>query len=120
MSRNVQFQPLRGTQAKLLALQSGTDPDTGASVLPLQTGELYFATDTQNVFMGCPGFNGLGYIQIGDQTQVNERLDQLIVIMEGIRRVLVATALRENSGNEADYDPATISSELASVSPIGR
>ena len=119
MSRNLQLQHLRGTQAQLLTLQSGIDPDTGAQVLPLQMGELYFATDTQNVFMGIPG-TGSGYIQIGDQTQVNERLDQLICIMEGIRRVLVDIAIREKSGNENDYNPALISTELAQTSPVGR
>ena len=119
MGRNLQIQHLRGTQAQLLTLQLGKDPDTGLSAMPLQMGELYFATDTQNVFMGIPG-TGSGYIQIGDQTQVNERLDQLIAIMEGIRRVLVDTALREKSGHENDYDPAQISSELAAISPVGR
>jgi hypothetical protein len=111
MARNVQFQVLRGVQGDLQTLQSSANP--------LAMGEMYFATDTNLLFFGTPGF-GVGYIQIGDQTQVNERLDQLIAIMEGIRRVLVATALREKSGNEADYDPATISTELAVISPIGR
>ena len=119
MSRNVQFQHLRGTQAQLSTLTAGIDPDTGNQVNPLQFGELYFATDTLNVFMGAPGV-GIGYIQIGDQTQVNERLDQLIAIMEGVRRALVVLATQGGLAKEIDFDSAYISTELAAQAPIGR
>src|SRR5271170_3895681 len=120
MSRNVQFQVLRGTQAQLSTLTAGNDPDTDAAVNPLQLGELYFATDTGNLFLGNPGV-GLGYILLGDQTAVNERLDQLIVLMECTRRALVALACQDSNGNkELDFDPATISEELAASAPIGR
>ncbi len=119
MSRNLQFQFLRGTQSQLSNLVSGVDPDTGNAINPLQFGELYFATDTLNVFMGTPGL-GIGYIQIGDQTQVNERLDQLIAIMEATRRALVMIACEGNKAKEIDFDPAAISQELAALGPSGR
>ena len=107
MARNVQFQPLRGVQANL------------QSAMPLALGEMYFATDTGNLFFGNPGV-GLGYIQLGDTSQVNARLEQLIVIMECTRRALVALVCKEGFAQEMDFDPATISEELASSAPIGR
>lgn len=110
MSRNVQLQILRGTFAQLSTLMSGFDPDTGNTVNPLQAGEWYFAEDTQQVFLGMPGF-GIGYIQIGDVTKVNEKLNQLICIMEATRRATVAIATGDRS-NEKDFDPNTIATEM--------
>lgn len=107
MARNVTFQPLRGTQSNL------------QSAMPLSLGEMYFCTDTANLAVGTPGI-GIGYIILGDTTQVNERLDQLIVIMEGVRRALVILACEGGRANELDFDPNTISEELASSTPIGR
>lgn len=107
MARNVQFQPLRGVQSNL------------PSAMPLALGEMYFCTDTNLLVFGTPGV-GIGYITLGDVTQVNERLDQLIVLMEGVRRALVAIALKDKAGAEIDFDPSTISQELGVVSPIGR
>lgn len=113
MSRNVQFQVLRGTRAQLSTLQGGIDPDTGAAANPLAMGELYFATDTTQIFMGWPG-NGSGVIEIGDVTEVNSRLDQLIVLMEAVRRALVvlATSGPNIQAHEMDFDPAMIYAEL--------
>lgn len=107
MARNVQFQPLRGVQANLQA------------AMPLALGEMYFCTDTGVLVFGTPGV-GAGYITLGDVTQLNERLDQLIVLMECVRRALVATALKDRTGTEVDFDPSVISMELGVVSPIGR
>jgi hypothetical protein len=108
MARNVQFQPLRGTQANL------------QTAMPLALGEMYFATDTGNLFFGTPG-TGLGYIQLGDTSQVNDRLDQLIVLMECTRRALVALACQDSKGNkEMDFDPGTIAAELATTQIAGR
>ena len=110
MARNVALQVLRGTQANLQNVQS--------SGTPLQSGEMYFATDTGNLFFGTPGF-GIGYIQLGDTTKVNERLEQLIVLMECVRRALVTVACQGNQAKESDFDPAVISQELATASPAG-
>lgn len=107
MARNILLQPLRGAQINL------------SQAMPLALGEMYFCTDTNLLIFGTPGI-GQGYITLGDVTQVNEKLDQLIVIMEGVRRVLVAIALNDKAGAEIDFDPATISNELAAASPIGR
>jgi hypothetical protein len=107
MARNVAFQTLRGVQGNL------------QSAMPLALGEMFFATDTGSLFFGTPGV-GLGYIQIGDTSQVNEKLDQLIVIMEATRRAMVALVCKEGIAKELDFDPATISTELAAQSPVGR
>jgi hypothetical protein len=109
MARNVTLQILRGTQANI------------ASAMPLALGEMYFGTDTGNLFFGTPGV-GIGYIQLGDTTQVNEKLEQLIVLMECVRRAMVVLACEGTAGRakEIDFDPATISEELASSSPVGR
>ena len=104
--RNLAFQPLRGVQANL------------ANAMPLGLGEMYFCTDTNLLIFGTPGI-GIGYITLGDVTQVNERLDRLTVIMEGVRRALVAIALNDKVGCEMDFDPTTISTELGMTSPTG-
>jgi len=104
--RNLTFQPLRGVQANL------------TTAMPLSLGEMYFCTDTSLLIFGTPGV-GVGYITLGDVTQVNERLDRLTVIMEGVRRALVATALNDKVGCETDFDPETISKELGVMSPTG-
>ena len=110
MSRNVQFQHLRGTYANLLALQSGTDPDTGALVLPLQTGELYFAIDTRTVFMGTPG-TGLGYIQIGDTTKVNETMQACLTELKAMRLALTCLACEGGKNKPTDFDPESVVSQ---------
>jgi hypothetical protein len=100
MSRQIQLQVFRGTQAKL-----------NTQTPPLQLGEMYFATDTGNLFFGTPGV-GVGYIQLGDTSQVNERLEQLIVLMEAVRRALVALACQGGLSNPQDFDCAAIAQEL--------
>lgn len=110
MARNVAFQVLRGTYSSLL---------TNQTTSPLAWGEMYFGTDTGNLYFGTPG-TGLGFITIGDTSAVNDRLDQLIVIMEAVRRALVVLACKEGHGSEQDFDLAVISEELASSTPIGR
>ena len=117
MSRNVQFQILRGTRAQLSSIVAGVDPDTGNAINPLQFGELYFATDTLNIFMGTPGL-GIGYIQIGDTTQVNERLEQLILIMESVRRALVALACEGGKSQPVDFDLVNIAAELSGTDSL--
>jgi hypothetical protein len=98
MARNVQFQVLRGVQANL------------QEALPLALGEMYFATDTGNLFFGTPGV-GIGYIQIGDTTQVNETLQQIAVLLEAIRRTLVVLACDGGHANPKDFEPAAIAQE---------
>lgn len=56
MGRNVQFQHLRGSYAQLLTLQSGGSP--------LAIGEVYFATDTLNVYIGQPSASN-GFTLVG-------------------------------------------------------
>jgi hypothetical protein len=117
MSRNVQLQILRGPFAALTSLVGGIDYDTGATVSPLALGEMFFATDTNAFYLGTPGI-GIGYIQVGDTTQMAEQLAQLIVIMESMRRATVTIACQDGKAREIDFDPATISEELASSQPL--
>lgn len=102
MARNVTIQVLRGVQANIPVLSMG---------------EMFFATDTGNLFFGTPGF-GLGYVQIGDTTKVNERLEQLILIMEAMRRALVAIACEGQRNNPQDFDVAMIAQELSGTDSI--
>lgn len=104
MARNVTIQILRGVQA---------------NIPTLAIGEFFFATDTGNLFIGNPGF-GLGYLQIAEVTQVNERLEQLIVLMESVRRALVSIACEGGKAKETDFDPTVIAEELATTTPAGR
>ena len=112
MSRNFVLQVLRGTYSQFLSVQGGVDPDTGLTTTPLAWGEMFFTIDTNALYFGTPGV-GLGYIQIGDATQVNERLDQLIMINEAIRRALVAIACDGGRANPEDFDVSAISQELS-------
>jgi hypothetical protein len=95
MARNVSLQVLRGIQA---------------NIPTLALGEMYFATDTNNLFFGTPGV-GIGYIQIGDTTQVNETLKKILLCMESTRRALVALACEGGRNNPQDFDPRTIAME---------
>ena len=101
MARNVQFLVLRGVQANI-----PTD---------LALGELYFSTDTNNLFFGTPGV-GRGYIQIGDTTQVNETLSKILLVMESMRRALVALACEGGQSNPKDFDTAIIAAEAGTDS----
>lgn len=103
MSRSIQLQVLRGTFAQLQTLQTGTDPDSGQATNPLQQGELYFATDSQALYMGMPGV-GSGLIQIGDMSDVSDKLDQLIAVMVATKRAIVAMACEDKKNNPRDFD----------------
>lgn len=117
MSRNVQLQVLRGTFAQLQTLIGGIDPDTGAQTLPLQMGEPYFATDQGNFYFGTPGY-GVGYVQVGDTTQVNETLKQMLVVMESMRRAVVALACEGKRNDPRDFDLAFIDREIQPVDDV--
>jgi hypothetical protein len=99
MARNIQFQVLRGVKANV-------PPD-------LSFGEMYFATDVNALLFGTPGI-GVGYIQVGDTSQVNERLEQIALIMEGARRALVELVCtgKNGSARPEDFSPATIAKEF--------
>jgi|ERR1700675_3442045 len=92
MARNIAIQVLRGVRANLQA------------AMPLALGEMYFATDTGSLFFGTPG-TGLGYIQLGDTTQVNETLLNLLSELKAIRLALVALACEGGKNKPTDFDP---------------
>jgi hypothetical protein len=96
MARNVALQVLRGVQANI-------PPD-------LALGEMYFATDSGNLFFGTPGF-GLGYIQIGDTTQVNETLKKILMSLECTRRARIAIACEGGRNKPTDFEPTVIDDE---------
>src|SRR5438445_1933917 len=103
MARNVKFQILRGTQANLPS--------------DLALGEMYFASDSNLLFFGTPGI-GKGYIQIADEADVKEKLDQLILIMESMRRAMVALACQGGTALPQDFDVDTIAREINSTDGI--
>lgn len=97
MGRNVQLQILRGAEGSLPSIS-------------LAQGEFYFANDTGNLFIGIPGF-GLGYIQIGDMSQISDQLTQQGLTLEAIRRALVAIACEGGRNKPIDFDPVAIGTE---------
>jgi hypothetical protein len=70
----------------------------------LAWGEFFFAEDTFQLFVGTPGF-GLGYIQIGDTTNVNETLLQILAELKAMRLALVALATESGRNKDSDFDP---------------
>jgi len=95
VARNVTVQVLRGVQANI------------QSAMPLSLGEMYFATDTGVLYFGTPGV-GLGYVQIGDMSQISDLLTQQNLILEGMRRAMVAIACEGKRNDERDFDPLFI------------
>ena len=107
MSRNLQFQVLRGTYGQFRSLVAGVDPDTQLSVNPLQLGEMYFTTDTNNLYFGTPGV-GVGYIQIGDTSQVNETMQACLTELTSIRLALTCLACEGGKYKPTDFDPEQV------------
>ena len=105
MARNVTFQPLRGVQANL------------RTALPLALGEMYFATDTGILFFGTPGV-GLGYIQLGDTTRVNETLLQILSELRAMRIALTKLACEGGGAQPRDFDPQLLDGEVGDQAQI--
>lgn len=99
MARNVQFQVLRGVQANL------------QTAMPLVMGEMYFATDTGNLFFGTPGV-GKGYIQIGDTTDVNDTLKKILLELRAMRLALVHLATNGKYAEPHDFDPEVLAEQV--------
>lgn len=78
MSRNLTWQVLRGVYANL------------SQAMPLALGEMYFATDTGNLYFGTPGV-GPGYIQLGDILAVNETLQQILQELKMLKLAVIST-----------------------------
>ena len=95
MGRNVQFQVLRGVQA---------------NIPTLALGEMYFATDTNNLFFGTPGI-GIGYIQLGDTTKVNETLLQVLMELRVMRLALTQIACEGGKAKPQDFDPQRLATD---------
>ena len=93
LGRLIEFQPLRGTQADL------------QQALPLGWGELYFAADTGNLFMGTPGV-GVGYVQIGDTAHVNETLLAILAELKAMRKAMVALVTDGGRAVPQDFEPS--------------
>lgn len=91
MARNVAFQVLRGVQGNIPTLSMG---------------EMYFATDTGNLFFGTPGF-GKGYVQIGDTTNVNDTLVLLLNEVIAMKRMIGNLVSEDGSAKIDDFDVET-------------
>lgn len=98
MARSVTIQLLRGTQVAL------------SLAMPLASGEMYFAIDTGNLFFGTPGV-GLGYIQLGDTTEVNETLLKLLMELRAIRLALTQLACEGGRAEPQDFDPQRLTGD---------
>jgi hypothetical protein len=98
MARNFTFQPLRGTQANLQA------------AMPLSLGEMYFCSDTGNLFFGTPEV-GVGYIQIGDTTAVNDTLLKILKEIRSMRVALTQLACDGGKAKPQDFDPQILASD---------
>jgi hypothetical protein len=80
------------------------------SVLPLSTGEIYVATDTGNLFIGTPGV-GRGYLQVGDTSQVNDLLRQLLLETRAVRLALTKLACDGGTAQPSDFDPKLLAAD---------
>lgn len=98
MARKLTWQVLRGSQANL------------QSAMPLATGEIYFAEDTGNLYLGLPGV-GVGYVQIGDLKQLNETLQQLLNEIRAMRLAMVELTCQSVGANPQDFDPEKLAQD---------
>lgn len=89
------------------------------SALPLALGEIYVASDTGNLFIGTPGV-GLGYLQVGDTSRMNETLLQLLMEIRSMRLALTSLACQGGQANPRDFDPQALSgdAEIADTAQI--
>lgn len=78
--------------------------------LPLGTGEIYVAKDTGNLFIGTPGV-GVGYLQVGDMSQVNDLLLRLIAETKAVRLALTKIACEDGKATPQDFDPQMLMSD---------
>jgi hypothetical protein len=83
---------------------------TQANLPVLQFGQMYFATDTGNLYFGTPG-NGTGYIQIGDTTNVNDTLIKVLNELRAMRAALVQLACDGAKARPQDFDPQILAND---------
>lgn len=98
----LQYSASSGTYQPTAIIGVGTQANLQA-VLPLGLGEIYVATDTGNLFIGTPGV-GVGYLQVGDTSQMLEALQQLILEIRAVRMALVSL---DSTALPQDFDPQT-------------
>lgn len=89
------------------------------SVLPLNLGEIYVASDTGNLFIGTPGV-GIGYLQVGDTRAVNETLLQILMEMRAMRLAITSLACQGGQASPQDFSPQALAtdSEVADSAQI--
>lgn len=98
----LQYSATSGTYQPTAIIGVGTQANLQA-VLPLGLGEIYVATDTGNLFIGTPGV-GVGYLQVGDTSQMLEALQQLILEVRAVRLALISL---DSAALPQDFDPQT-------------
>lgn len=80
------------------------------AVLPLGLGEIYVASDTGNLFVGTPGI-GVGYLQVGDTSQMNETLLKMLKELRAMRAALTQLACDGGKATARDFDPQVLDSD---------
>lgn len=80
------------------------------SALPLALGEIYVASDTGNLFIGTPGV-GIGYLQVGDTSRMNETLLQLLMEIRAMRVALTSLACQGAQASPYDFDPQQLAAD---------
>ncbi len=92
---------------------TGTITDTFYNLsiyMPLALGAMFFASDTKQLFFGTPGV-GIGYIQIGDTTMMNDTLLALLRETKAMRLALVALACQGNQNKPEDFTPERLATD---------
>lgn len=98
----LQYSAVSGTYQPAAIIGVGTQANLQAA-LPLGLGEIFVASDTGNLFIGTPGV-GIGYLQVGDTSQMLEALQQLILEVRAMRLALISL---DSSALPQDFDPQT-------------
>lgn len=80
----------------------------------LGLGQMYFATDTGELFFGTPSV-GVGYVQIGDTRNMNETLNRILLELKAVRLALIALACEGGRAVPGDFEPKTIASDAEIV-----
>lgn len=83
-----------------------------AASLPstLDFGQMYYATDTNQLYFGTPGI-GLGHILIGDTTGMNETLLQVLSELRSMRLALTHLACEGGGARPSDFSPTNLQTD---------
>jgi hypothetical protein len=103
------FSDISGIAAPTQLIYSDTFGNI-SKYMPLALGAMFFATDTHNFYLGTPGF-GIGYVQIGDTTGVNQLLQAILNELRSLRLSNIALACQGNLHKPEDFNPEELASD---------